>query len=105
MSNRVTKKETELRVAHAAELVAEGQAYSSITSLVAAKYNISRCRAREITSNAYLLLKDDIEKGVSGKAPKPDYNTYKQGSYHDYDVGGDKPPVWERQPKNEMGGK
>ena len=49
--------------------------------------------------------KDDIEKGVSGKAPKPDYNTYKQGSYHDYDVGGDKPPVWERQPKNEMGGK
>ena len=49
--------------------------------------------------------KHDIEKRVSGKAPKPDYNTYKQGSYHDYDVGGDKPPVWERQPKNEMGGK
>ena len=30
-----TKQETELRVAYAAELVAEGQAYSSITSLVA----------------------------------------------------------------------
>ena len=36
MSKRATKQETELRVAHAAELVAEGQAYSSITSLVAA---------------------------------------------------------------------
>ena len=32
MSMRATKQETELRVAHAAELVAEGQAYSSITS-------------------------------------------------------------------------
>ena len=63
MSNRATKKETELRVAHTAELVAEGQAYSSITTHVAAKYNISRRRAREITSKAYLLLKDDIEKG------------------------------------------
>ena len=46
MSNRETKHETELKVAHAAELVAEGQAYSSITSLVAAKYEISRRRAR-----------------------------------------------------------
>ena len=63
MSKRATKQETELRVAHAAELVAEGQAYSSITTHVAAKYNISRRREREITSNAYLLLKDDIEKG------------------------------------------
>ena len=33
MYKRATKQETELRVAHAAELVAEGQAYSSITSL------------------------------------------------------------------------
>ena len=63
MHKRATKQETELRVAHAAELVAEGQAYSSITTHVAAKYNISRRRAREITSKAYLLLKDDIEKG------------------------------------------
>ena len=61
MHKRATKQETELRVAHAAGLVAEGQAYSSITSLVAAKYGISRRRARQITSNAYLLLKDDIE--------------------------------------------
>ena len=63
MHKRSTKQETELRVAHAAELVAEGQAYSSITSLVAAKYRISRRRARQITSNAYLLLKNDIEEG------------------------------------------
>ena len=41
MPKRATKQETELRVAHAAELVAEGQAYSSITSLIAAKYGIS----------------------------------------------------------------
>ena len=51
------------RVVHAAELVAEGQAYSSITSLVAAKYGISRRRARQITSYDYLLLKNDIEEG------------------------------------------
>ncbi len=63
MSKRATKQETELRVAHAAELVAEGQAYSFISSHVAAKNEISRRRARQITSNAYLLLKDDIEKG------------------------------------------
>ena len=63
MHKRATKQETELRVAHAAELVAEGQAYSSITTHVAVKYNISRRRAREITTKAYLLLKDDIEKG------------------------------------------
>ena len=63
MSKRATKHETESRVAHAAELAAERQAYSSITTHIAAKYNISRRRAREITSNAYLLLKDDIEKG------------------------------------------
>ena len=45
------------------QLVAEGQAYSSITSHVAAKYGISRRRARQINSNVYLLLKDDIEEG------------------------------------------
>ncbi len=63
MSKRATKHETELRVAHAAELVAEGQAYSSITTHVAAKYGISRRRAREISTKAYLLLKNDIEEG------------------------------------------
>ena len=51
------------------------------------------------------FTKEDIEKGVTGKAPTPDYKSYKPNTYHDYDVGGDKPPVWERQPKNEMGGK
>ena len=61
MHKRATKQETELRVVHAAGLVAEGQAYSSITSLVAAKYGISRRRAMQITSNIYLLLKEDLE--------------------------------------------
>ena len=60
---RATKKETETRVAHAAELVLEGQAYSAVTSLVAEKYNISRRRARQIASSAYLLLKNDVEEG------------------------------------------
>ena len=46
MSKRATKHETELRVAHAAELVAEGQAYFSITTHVAVKHNISRHRTR-----------------------------------------------------------
>ena len=64
MSKRATKHETELRVAHAAELVAEGQAYSSITTHVAAKYGISRRRAREITTKAYLLLKMISRKGT-----------------------------------------
>ncbi len=53
MSNRATKQETELRVAHAAELLAEGQAYSSITSHIAAKYVITRRRTRQIT---YMLI-------------------------------------------------
>ena len=46
-----------------AELVLEGQAYSAVTSLVSQKYDISRCRARQIASNAYLLIKDDVEEG------------------------------------------
>jgi len=66
-SKRATKQETELRVAHAAELASEGLAYSSITTHVAVKYNISRRRAIEITTKAYLLLKDDIEKGDSNR--------------------------------------
>jgi hypothetical protein len=49
--------------------------------------------------------KEDIKAGIQGHAPRPDYNTYKKGSYHDYDVGGDKPPRWEKQPRNDMGGK
>ena len=30
--------------------------------------------------------KDDIKKGKKGKAPMPDYSTYKKGSYHDCDL-------------------
>ena len=63
MSKRATKQVTDLGVAQAAELVAEEQAYASITSLVAAKYGISRRRARQITFNAHLLPKNDTEEG------------------------------------------
>ena len=38
--------------------------------------------------------KEEIKKGAKGHAPKPNYDTYKPGSYHDYDVGGDNPPVY-----------
>ena len=54
MSKRVNKHETELRVAETAELIAEGQAYSSISTHIDVEFNISRRRGREITSNAYL---------------------------------------------------
>ena len=61
MSKSATKKEQEIRVNHAANLAAEGQSFSSITSHVAEKYLIYRRQARRITSAAYHLIKDDIE--------------------------------------------
>ena len=67
MSKRASKKEMESRVAEAAELVLQGQAYSLITSHVAEKYSISRRQARRIASEAYLLLKNDIEEGDLNK--------------------------------------
>ena len=45
--------------------------------------------------------KEDIEKGITGKAPMPNYDTYKPGSYHDFDVGGDNPPEYIKPTKNE----
>jgi len=63
MPKRANKKEMESRVAVAAEMVAEGKSYSSVTSHVAEKYSISRRQARRIASNAYILLKDDVEEG------------------------------------------
>ena len=38
--------------------------------------------------------RDDIKEGKTGGTPKPNYDTYKPGSYHDFDVGGDNPPIW-----------
>ena len=67
MSKRATKKEQEIRVNHAANLAAEGQSFSSITSHVAEKYSISRRQARRITADAYLLLKNDIEEADLNK--------------------------------------
>ena len=51
------------------------------------------------------FTREDIKEGKTGHAPKPNYDTYKKGSYHDFDVGGDNPPRWEKQPKNDMAGK
>ena len=65
MHKRATKQETELRVAHAAELVAEGQAYSSITSLVAAKYGISRRREQDRSFQMLIFyLNMILRKGI-----------------------------------------
>ena len=47
------------------------------------------------------FTREEIANGVSGKAPRPNYNTYKPGSYHDFDVGGDNPPEYIKPMKNE----
>ena len=44
---------------------------------------------------------DDIKKGKTGTAPLPDYKNTKPNTYHDYDLGGDKIPVFE--PKGKEG--
>ena len=50
--------------------------------------------------------KEEVKQGLAiGKTIRPNYDTYKKGSYHDFDVGGDNPPIWIRQPKNPVGGK
>ena len=48
--------------------------------------------------------REDIKEGKTGATPKPDYSVYKPGSYHDFDVGGDKPPIWIKsgKEKNEV---
>ena len=63
MSKRASKSEIQNRVNYAANLAAEGQSFSLITSQVAEKYNLSRRQSRRIASNAYILLKDDVEEG------------------------------------------
>jgi hypothetical protein len=63
MSKRASKSEIQNRVNYAANLAAEGQSFSLITSQVAEKYSISRRQARRITASAYNLLKDDIQEG------------------------------------------
>ena len=51
------------------------------------------------------VSREEIKAGATGKAPMPNYDTYKKGSYHDFDVGGDNRHRWIRQPKNPVGGK
>ena len=38
--------------------------------------------------------KEDIEKGIKGKTPRPDYKSYKPNTYHDLDLGPDRIPVY-----------
>ena len=45
--------------------------------------------------------REDIAKGISGKSPMPDLNTYKPNTYHDFDLGGDKIPVFIPTKKND----
>ena len=46
---------------------------------------------------------DDVKKGKAhGTAPLPEYKNTKPNTYHDYDLGGDKIPVYE--PTNKKGG-
>ena len=45
---------------------------------------------------------DDVKKGkASGTTPLPEYGNTKPNTYHDYDLGGDKIPVFE--PKGKEG--
>ena len=57
MSKRATKHETELRIAHAAELVAEGQAYSSITSLVSFAVHWIKAEIHEFILKNWRIVK------------------------------------------------
>ena len=44
---------------------------------------------------------DDVKKGkASGTTPLPEYGNTKPNTYHDYDVGGDKIPVFEPKGKD-----
>ena len=46
--------------------------------------------------------KEDVKRGLAvGKTNRPNYDTYKPGSYHDFDVGGDNPPEYIKPTKNE----
>ena len=38
--------------------------------------------------------KEEIDKGVTGHAPTPDYKSYKPNTYHDLDLGPDRIPVY-----------
>ena len=65
-------------------------------------WNLYQGRKRRIQEQN---TREEIKAGATGKAPMPNYDTYKKGSYHDFDVGGDNRPIWIRQPKNPVGGK
>ena len=62
MRKKATKKEVELRAGEAAKMLAEGHSGTSITSLMAEKYSVSRRQAQRITAAGYDLLVQDLEK-------------------------------------------
>ena len=43
--------------------------------------------------------KEDIKSGKTGSTPMPDLGVYKPNTYHDFDLGGDKIPVFEPSKK------
>ena len=47
-----------------------------------------------ISVGSSLETKEDIEKGIKGKTPRPDYKSYKPNTYHDLDLGPDRIPVY-----------
>ena len=59
---RASKLEKDFRIREAADLVIEGQAFSSITSYMSEKYTISRRQARRIAVDAYKVISSDIEE-------------------------------------------
>ena len=62
MQKRASKLEKDFRIREAADLVIEGQAFSSITSYMSEKYTISRRQARRIAVDAYKVISSDIEE-------------------------------------------
>ena len=63
MQKRASKLEKDFRIREAADLVIEGQAFSSITSYMYEKYTISRRQARRIVVDAYKkVISSDIEE-------------------------------------------
>ncbi len=59
---RASKKEMELRVGHAADLIAQGHSCTVTTTHVAETYGLSRRQARRITAGAMDLIVQDFEE-------------------------------------------
>ena len=67
---RASKAELELRIGEAASMLSQGSGATVVTSHVADTYKLSRRQARRITSAAYELLVQDLEKKVDLSRPQ-----------------------------------